>query len=148
MSMGDLSIFWDLLQFLSSETWSSYTALSLLVRVTPRYFIIFVTIVKGVVSLISFFTSVLRCHSFSVRPDRDPKEEKGYKYRWPPEDDNPVQECACVCVFLLICIYSFTFQSLPAPIPRHHLSIPSSLLWEGGVSLGILLLWSFKFLPD
>ena len=30
MSMGDLSIFWDLLQFFSSETWSSYhTDLSL-----------------------------------------------------------------------------------------------------------------------
>ena len=33
---------------------------------------------KGVVSLISFLTSVLRCHSFPVRPDREPKEAKGY----------------------------------------------------------------------
>ena len=35
----------------SSETWSSFTCL---VRVTPRYFILFVAILKGVISLTSF----------------------------------------------------------------------------------------------
>ena len=48
MSMGNLSIFWYLLQFLSSKTWSScHTDLSL--RVIPRYFMLFVSVVKGVV---------------------------------------------------------------------------------------------------
>ena len=42
MIMGNLSIFWDL-QFLISGIWSSSTCL---VRVTPRYFVLFVTTVK------------------------------------------------------------------------------------------------------
>ena len=52
MSMGDLSIFWGFLQFLSSETWRSCKPFTCLVWVTPQ-FLLFVTIVKGVVSLLS-----------------------------------------------------------------------------------------------
>ena len=45
----------SLLWFLSSETWHScHIDLSLVWLVTPRYFILFVTIVRGVVSLITF----------------------------------------------------------------------------------------------
>jgi hypothetical protein len=55
MNMGDLSVFCDLLRYLSSDT---YDVLIIqifhLLRVTPTYLILFVAIVKGVVSLISF----------------------------------------------------------------------------------------------
>jgi hypothetical protein len=49
MSMVDLSIFWDLLQFLSGKTWSyCHADLSLIcLDLTPRYFMLFVAILKG-----------------------------------------------------------------------------------------------------
>jgi len=53
MSMGDLSIFWGLLQFLFQ--WLevlSYRSFPCSVKVTPRYFILFGTITKGFISLI------------------------------------------------------------------------------------------------
>ena len=56
MNMGDLSIFWgfQFLSFFRNLNFLSYRFFTCLVRVTPRYFILFVTIVKGIVSLISF----------------------------------------------------------------------------------------------
>ena len=68
MSMGDLSIFWVLFQFLSSETlFLPYRSFTCLVRVTPTYFILFVTIEKGVISLIPFSASL----SFEYRKVTD-----------------------------------------------------------------------------
>ena len=60
MNMEDLSIFWYLLQFLSSVPYFfiSYTYFTSLVTVTPWYCILVETIVKGVVSVISFSFSV------------------------------------------------------------------------------------------
>jgi hypothetical protein len=66
MNVGDLSISWVLLRFHSSE-FLLYTSFTCLVRVTPRYFILFVAIVKGVVSLISFSA----CLSFEYRKATD-----------------------------------------------------------------------------
>ena len=60
MSMGDLSIFWYRLQFLSLKTLSScHTGLSLAWLVTPRYFTLFVAMVNSAVSLISFSVHLL-----------------------------------------------------------------------------------------
>jgi hypothetical protein len=54
MSSGDLAIFFtsSLISFFRDLKFLSYRNLTLLVRATPRYFILFVTIVKDVVSLI------------------------------------------------------------------------------------------------
>jgi hypothetical protein len=49
-----------LISFFRDLKFLSYRTFTCLVRVIPRYFILFVTIVKGVVSLISF----LACLSF------------------------------------------------------------------------------------
>lgn len=71
MSMGDLSAFLYLLQCLCSKTSSFYhTVLSqvfnpCLVRVTPGYFILFLIIVKDVVSLISFSVHLSFVFSFT-----------------------------------------------------------------------------------
>jgi hypothetical protein len=55
MSIGDLSNLWDVLQFLSQETWSySHTDLSLVQLELPQDILYVVAILKGVISLISF----------------------------------------------------------------------------------------------
>jgi hypothetical protein len=53
MSMGDLSIFWYLLQILCAKT--SYRSFSFftLVQISLKYFILFVAIVKDFISLIA-----------------------------------------------------------------------------------------------
>ena len=68
MNIGDFSIF-EGLQFLSSVDlkFLLYRACTSLVRVTPRQFILFVTTVKGVISLISFSA----CLSFDYRKPTD-----------------------------------------------------------------------------
>ena len=48
----------SLISFFRDLKFLSYRSFTSLVRVTPRYFILFVTIVKGVVSLISFSACV------------------------------------------------------------------------------------------
>ena len=66
MNMEQLFIFGYLLQYLTSETWSfCRTCLSHAWLVTPIYFILFVAIVKGVVSLISFLAGLLFIQSRS-----------------------------------------------------------------------------------
>lgn len=57
MNMGELSIFWYLLQLLSLKSWSfnyTYFCFPCLVRISPRYLRLFEVIVEGVVSKISF----------------------------------------------------------------------------------------------
>ena len=53
----------NLIYFFRDLKFFSYRSFASIVRVTPRYFILFVTIVKGVVSLISFSS----CLSFVQR---------------------------------------------------------------------------------
>ena len=45
----------SLISFLRDLQFLSYRSFTCLVRVNPRYFILFVAIVKGIISLISFF---------------------------------------------------------------------------------------------
>ena len=59
MSIGDLSIFWYLLQFLYWLDVLSCKSFTSLVRVTPTYFILFKEIWKSVVFLISFEVCLL-----------------------------------------------------------------------------------------
>ena len=61
VTMGNLFIFWGFHRFLSSSVWSyCHIGLSLvLVRANPRYFILFVAIMKGVVSLIFLIPLIL-----------------------------------------------------------------------------------------
>ena len=57
----------SLISFFRYLKFSSHRSCTCFVRVTPRYFILFVTIVKGVISLISFSI----CLSFAYRKATD-----------------------------------------------------------------------------
>jgi hypothetical protein len=60
MSVGDLFIF-SLISFFRDLKFSSYRSFTYLVRVTPRYFILFVTIEGSVIHLIANCEHPLLC---------------------------------------------------------------------------------------
>jgi hypothetical protein len=61
---SSISLFRDLNYIIHKNFYKFFTCL---VRVTPRFFILFVAIVKGVISLVSFSTHL----SFEYRKDTD-----------------------------------------------------------------------------
>ena len=69
MGMADFSIFLrsSSISFFRDLKFLSYRSFTCLVSVTPRYFILFVAILKGVVSLTSFSA----CLSFEYRKATD-----------------------------------------------------------------------------